>query len=123
MLVLKYFDNFTAIFEQEDVVPKTDKREAKEEAKYPPKFCHKVGQGVDQLFRLHLSFLRHCPKRENKAFRPLKGGRTPFPDKCVLLVSARLYTTSQLPNLARLHPIQLIIFPLMLPEIKFTELS
>ena len=55
------FDNHTAISEEVDVIPKTDKREAQEESEYPPKLCHKVGQGVDQLLRYHLSFLRHCP--------------------------------------------------------------
>ena len=66
--ILKYFDNFRAISEEVDVIPKTDKRESQEESKYPPKLCHKVGQGVDKLLRLHLSLLRHCPERDGKIF-------------------------------------------------------
>ena len=50
------FDNLAAIFDEVNVVPKTDKRESKEETENSTKFCHKVGQGVDQLFCLYLSF-------------------------------------------------------------------
>ena len=115
--ILKYFDNFTAISKEVDVIPNTDKREAQEESEYAPKLCHKVGQGVDQLLRLHPSFLRHCPEREGKIFW-LKDRWIPFPNECVLLVSARLDTPSELLYLARLNPVQTIIFSLMLPESK-----
>ena len=43
----KSFDNITAIFEEVDVIPKTDKREAKEESENSPKFSDKVGERVD----------------------------------------------------------------------------
>ena len=96
------------IFQQKKLQPYWSKwmwsqREAEEEAKYPSKFCHKVGQGVDQLFCPNLSFLRHCPKSENKVSRPVKEGRIPFADKCVLLVTARFGTPSHLQNLTRFH--------------------
>ena len=77
----KYFDNFAAIFEEMDVVPQTNKREAKEEAKNSSKFCDKVAKRVDQLFCLDLSFLRHCPKREEKVFRFCETRRISFSDE------------------------------------------
>ena len=88
-----------------DVIPKTDKRESEEETKNPPKFCHQVGQGVDQLLCLYLSLLRHCPKREEQVVRLRKSFRRidrwiPVPDKCVLLVLARFDTSCELLDLA-----------------------